>query len=180
MGLVRMKNGPDRDPKLDVGVLKLKNPSLSQKSLVQGNLDDEVSEPSRTLSISDVKVKLEKNPEVPIDNSQTRVRKLEITIPCQNKNLPHSQANISQKQAEDQIFRVLSNKAIRRTTRSMTTSLVAKRDLSIGDNPVIEVSDSSKPHPSLVPIGPAFLDLKYVSISRDNVVDIQQENHECD
>ena len=62
----------------------------------------------------------------------------------------------------------------------MTYSLFSRRDLSIGDTHIIEVSDSSKPRPNPVPIGPYFLDLKYVSISRDNVVDIQQVNHECD
>ena len=56
----------------------------------QGNLDDEVSEPSRTLSISDVKVKSETNPEVHVHNSKPRVRKPKITIPCQSKELPHS------------------------------------------------------------------------------------------
>ena len=62
----------------------------------------------------------------------------------------------------------------------MKASLFARRDLSIGDIPVIEVSDSSEPRPNLVPIGPAFLDLKYVSIPGDNVADIQKVNHEFD
>ena len=61
----------------------------------------------------------------------------------------------------------------------MTTALLARRNLSIGDIPIIEVSDSSAPCPSPVPIRPAFLDLKYVSLSRDNVADTQQVNHEC-
>ena len=108
------------------------------------------------------------------------MRKPATTIPYQNKDLPHSQANISQKWAEDQISRVLSNRAIRRTTCSMTAALFARRNLSIGDVPVIEVSDSSEPHPNPALIGPTFLDLKYVSVSENNVVDIQQVNHECD
>ena len=62
----------------------------------------------------------------------------------------------------------------------MTTSLFSKRDLSIGDVPVIEVSDSSETHPNPAPIGPTFLDLKYVFVSGDNVVDVQQVEHECD
>ena len=40
-----------------------------EESGSQGNLDNEVSKPSRTLSISDVKVKSEKNHEMPVDNS---------------------------------------------------------------------------------------------------------------
>ena len=108
------------------------------------------------------------------------MRKSTITIPYQNKIFPHSQANISQKPAEDQISRVLSDQAIRRTTRSMIATLFAKRKMSIGDVPVIEVSDSSEPRPNPAPIGPTFLDLKYVSVSGNNVVDIQQVNHECD
>ena len=62
----------------------------------------------------------------------------------------------------------------------MTTALFARRDLSIGSVPVIEVSDSSEPHPNPALIGPTFLDLKYVSDSENNVVDIQQVNHEGD
>ena len=82
-------------------------------------------------------------------------------------------------QAEDQTSRVMSNQAIRRTTHSMTVALLARRNLSIGDIPIIKVSDSSAPRPSLVPFCPAFLDLKYVSLSRDNVDGTQQVNHEC-
>ena len=62
----------------------------------------------------------------------------------------------------------------------MTTSLFSKRDLSIGDVPVIEVSNSSKPRPNPASSGPTFLDLKYVFVSGDNVVDVQQVDHECD
>ena len=43
-------------------------PELEDSSS-QGNLDNEVSEPSRTLSTSNVKVKSETNPEIPVDNS---------------------------------------------------------------------------------------------------------------
>ena len=59
-------------------------PELEESSS-QGNLDNEVSEPSRTLSTSNVKVKSKTNPEIPVDNSQPRVRKPAITILCQNK-----------------------------------------------------------------------------------------------
>ena len=62
----------------------------------------------------------------------------------------------------------------------MIAALFSRRDLSIGDVPIIEVSDSSEPRPNPIPIGPTFLDLKYVCVSRDNVVDVQQVHHECD
>ena len=62
----------------------------------------------------------------------------------------------------------------------MKAALLARRNLSIGDIPIIEVSDSSAPHPSPVPICPYFLDLKYVSLSGDNAADTQRVNHECD
>ena len=68
--------------------------------------------------------------------------------------------------------------AIRRTTRNMTAALLAKKNLSVGDFPVIELSDSSDVRPNPSPIGPSVLDLKYVSISADKVVDIQQVNCE--
>ena len=55
----------------------------------------------------------------------------------------------------------------------MIAALLARRNLSIGDIPTIEVSDSSAPRPRPVPIRPSFLDLKYVSLSGDNVVDTQ-------
>ena len=61
----------------------------------------------------------------------------------------------------------------------MTVALLARRNLSIGDIPIIKVSDSSAPRPSTVPIHLYFLDLKYVSLSGDNVADTQQVNHEC-
>ena len=62
----------------------------------------------------------------------------------------------------------------------MTAALLSNRNLSVGDISVIEVSDSSyvRPHPA--PIGPSVLDLKYVSISANKVVDSQQENREGD
>ena len=53
----------------------------------------------------------------------------------------------------------------------MTTALLTRRNLNIGDIPIIEVSDSSAPRPSPVPIHLSFLDLKYVSLSGDNVAD---------
>ena len=62
----------------------------------------------------------------------------------------------------------------------MTATLLARRNFSIGDIPVIKVSDSSGPRPSPVPIRSAFLDLKSVSLSGDNVADTQRVNHECD
>ena len=62
----------------------------------------------------------------------------------------------------------------------MIAALFARIYLSIGDVPIIEVSDSSEPRPNPAPIDPTFLDLKYVSVSGNNVVDIQQVNHECD
>ena len=65
-----------------------------EESGSQGNLGDEVSEPSQTLSISDVKVKIETNSEVHVDNSQNQVSKPTTTIPCQNKNLLHLQVDI--------------------------------------------------------------------------------------
>ena len=68
--------------------------------------------------------------------------------------------------------------AIRRTTRSMTTALLARRNLSVGDISVIEVSDSLDVRPHPAPIGPYMLDLKYVSISADKAVDSQQVNCE--
>ena len=46
--------------------------------------------------------------------------------------------------AEDQTNHAMSNLSIRRTTRSMTAALLARRNLSVGDISVIEVSDSSE------------------------------------
>ena len=40
-----------------------------EESGSQGNLEDEVSEPSQTLSINAVKFKSKTNPKVPVDNS---------------------------------------------------------------------------------------------------------------
>ena len=81
---------------------------------------------------------------------------------------------------ENQTSSVMSNPAIRRTTHSMTVALLSRRNLSVGDISVIEVSGSSDIRPHLVPIGPSVLDLKYVSISTNKGVDSQQENHEDD
>ena len=87
---------------------------------------------------------------------------------------------MKQTKAEDQTSRAMSNLAIRRTTRSMTTTLLARRNLSVGDILVIEVSDSSDVRPNPSPIGPSVLDLKYVSISANKVIDSQQVNREGD
>ena len=104
------------------------------------------------------------------------MRKLVITSPYLNDDIAHSQTYISKKPAEDQISRVLSNQAIRQTTRSMMATFFARRDLSVGDAPVIELSDSSEPHPNQALIGPTILDLKYVSISETNIGSVQQVN----
>ena len=74
----------------------------------------------------------------------------------------------------------MSNLDIRITTRSMTVALLARRNLSVGDVSVIELSDSSNVRPHPVAIGPSVLDLKYVSISANKVVDSKQENREGD
>ena len=79
---------------------------------------------------------------------------------------------------ENQTSSAMSKPAIRRTTCSMTTTLLARRNLSVGDVSVIELSDSSDVYILNTPIGPSMLDLKYVSISVDKVVDSQQVNHE--
>ena len=71
-----------------------------------------MSEPSRTLSSSDFKVKYEVNPETSVDDSQPRMKKPVITAPCPNDDLPHSQANVSKKLVEEQVSRVLSNQVI--------------------------------------------------------------------
>ena len=62
----------------------------------------------------------------------------------------------------------------------MTAALLAGRNLGIGDISVVEVSDSSKIIPNPIPIGPCVQDLKYVSVSANEVVDSQQVNHEGD
>ena len=62
----------------------------------------------------------------------------------------------------------------------MTAAFFTRRDLSVGDAPVIEVSDSSEPHPNPAPIGPTILDLKYVSVFETNVVSVHQVNPGCD
>ena len=58
----------------------------------------------------------------------------------------------------------------------MTAAFFTRRDLSVGDAPVIEVSDSSEPHPNPAPIGPTILDLKYVSVFETNAIEVQQVN----
>ena len=45
---------------------------------------------------------------------------------------------------------------------------------------VIELSDSSEPHPNQAPIGPTILELKYVSVSETNIGGVQQVNHGLD
>ena len=72
----------------------------------------------------------------------------------------------------------MSKLDIRRTTRSMTAALLAKRNLSVGDILVIEVSDSSDFQTHLSPIGTSVIYLKYVCIFSNKVVDSQQENRE--
>ena len=72
----------------------------------------------------------------------------------------------------------MSKSAIRRTTHSMTVALLARRNLSVGDVSVIELSDSSDLRPNPATIAPSMLDLKYVSISADKEVDSQQVNRE--
>ena len=83
-------------------------------------------------------------------------------------------------EAEDQTSRAMSNPAIRRTTRSMIAALLARRNLSLGDISVIEVSDSLDVRTNPAPIGPSVLDLKYVYVSANEVVNNQQVNHEGD
>ena len=50
----------------------------------------------------------------------------------------------------------------------MTAVLFASRDLSVGNAPLIELSDSSESQPNEAPVGPTILDLKYVSVSKTN------------
>ena len=58
----------------------------------------------------------------------------------------------------------------------MTTAFFSRRDLSVGDAPVIELSDSLESRPNEAPVGPTILDLKYVSISETNAGGVQQVN----
>ena len=62
----------------------------------------------------------------------------------------------------------------------MTAALLSRRNLSIGDISVFEVSDSSEVWPNPIPIGPCVQDIKYVFFSTNEVVDSLQVNHECD
>lgn len=71
---------------------------------------------------------------------------------------------------------MLSEQAIRRTTRSMATALFTRRDLVVEDTPVVEVSDSSESRPHQAPIGPTILDLKYVSASEHEDISVQRSN----
>ena len=56
----------------------------------QNDLGNEISEPGRTLSDSDLKVKSEVNLGTAVDDSQPRMRKPMITTPCPSEGLPHS------------------------------------------------------------------------------------------
>ena len=58
----------------------------------------------------------------------------------------------------------------------MTAALFASRDLSVGDAPVIELSDSSESQPNEAPVDPTILDLKYISVFETNVGGVQQVN----
>ena len=62
----------------------------------------------------------------------------------------------------------------------MKTALLARRNLSVGDISVIEVSDSSDVQPHTAPIGTYVLYLKCISISANKMVDSLQENCEGD
>ena len=99
----------------------------------QNDLDNGISEPGRTPSNSGLKVESEVNPETPVDDNRPRTSTPVIITPCSNDGLPYSQTNINHKPAEDEVSRVPSNRAIRRTTNSMTTVLFASRYLSVGD-----------------------------------------------
>ena len=87
---------------------------------------------------------------------------------------------MKQTEAKDQTSHAMSIRAIHRTTCSMTTTLLARRNLSVGDISVIQVSESSDVRPNLAPIGPSVLDLKYVFVPANEVVDSQQVNRESD
>ena len=99
-----------------------------------------------------------------------------ITTLCPNDGLPYSQKNVSSKLTEDEVSMVLSNQEIRQTNHSMMVALFASRDLSIGDAPVIELSDSLKYHLNEYPFGPTVLDLNYIYASETRVGDVQQLN----
>ena len=58
----------------------------------------------------------------------------------------------------------------------MMATIFASRDLSIGDSPVIELSNYSESQPNEAPVGPTILDLKYISASETRVGDVQQLN----
>ena len=58
----------------------------------------------------------------------------------------------------------------------MTTTLFASRYLSVGDAPIIELSDSSYSQPKEALVGPTIIDLKYVSVSETNAGGVQQLN----
>ena len=51
----------------------------------------------------------------------------------------------------------------------MMAAFFARRDLSVGDTPVIELSDSLEYRTNEALVGPTVLDMKYVSVSKTNV-----------
>ena len=125
-----------------------------------------------------MKIEVETSVEAPANNFQGRGRKPSTPLTCQDKSSSHTQLNTKQTKAENQTSSAMSKLTIRRTTRSMTAALLARRNLSIGDVSVIELSDSSDVRPNPTTIGPSMLDLKYVSIFADKEVDSQQVNRE--
>ena len=58
----------------------------------------------------------------------------------------------------------------------MMVILFVSRDLSRGDDPVVELNDSSESRLNETPVGPTVLDLKYVSTSETRAGDVQQLN----
>ena len=58
----------------------------------------------------------------------------------------------------------------------MMAMFFARRDLSVGDAPVIELSDSSESQTNEAPVVLTILDLKYVSVSETNAGSVQQVN----
>ena len=99
-----------------------------------------------------------------------------VVSPYPNDGLTYPQINVSHKQTEYEFSRVLSNREIHRTTHSMMSVLFASRDLSIGDSPIIELSDSSESHPNESPVGPTVLDLNYIYAFETRAGDVQQLN----
>ena len=63
---------------------------------------------------------------------------------------------MKQTKAENQTSSAMIKPAIRRTTRSMRAALLYRRNLSVGDVSVIELSDSSDVRLNPAPIGPSM------------------------